>query len=89
MHSIFTHLNLNKALARISPYTIKLLNLLLPLLFAEFVWFAVSFYIEIRLDPIRAFNIYSPMIEYLMMSLLLTIGGAAIFDITVFEKSAQ
>ena len=80
---------LKQALSKLSPHTIKYLNTLLPILFAEFVWFALSFYIDMRLDPVKAIDLYSPMIEYLMMSLLLTIGSAAIFDITASERSVQ
>ena len=77
------------SLSKLSPHTIKYLNILLTIIFSEFVWFAVSFYIDMRLDPLRALSLYSPMIEYLMMSLFLTIGSAALFDITVFERSSK
>ena len=80
---------LKQALSKLSPHTIKYLNILLPILFLEFVWFALSFYIDFRLDPVRAIDLYSPMIEYLMMSLLLTVGSAALFDITAFERRSQ
>lgn len=89
MHNISAKDKVRRAISRLSPYTIKFLNILLPLLLAEFLWFAISFYIEITLDPLRAITVYSPMIEYLMMSLFLTIGSAVIFDIAASERSLK
>lgn len=74
------------AASSISPKTITLLNLILPFLLVEFIWFAASFITTARLDPLRAIDIYNPMIEYLMMSLLLTLGGGIIFDIAISNK---
>jgi hypothetical protein len=74
------------SLSKLSPHTIKYLNILLTIIFSEFVWFAVSFYIDMRLDPLKAISLYSPMIEYLMMSLLITLGGGVIFDIAISKK---
>ena len=76
----------SRAAKRISLHTIKLLNSILPLILAEFIWFAVSFIIAARLDPVGATAYFNPMIEYLMTSLLLTLGGAVIFDIAMLEQ---
>ena len=87
MHTFFKNTNIKQAISLISPCTIKYLNLLLPFLLMGFIWFAASFYIKIKYDPISAIDIYSPIFEHLMMSLLLTMGSAAIFDIAQFEQS--
>ena len=74
------------AATKISSTTIALLNTLLPFILAEFLWFAASFIFSFKIDPIKATNIYSPMIEYLMLSLLLTLAGGMLFDIALKEK---
>lgn len=74
------------ATAHISSYTINLLNSLLPLILAEFIWFAISFIQAARLDPLGATAYFHPMIEYLMTSLLLSLGGAVVFDIALLEQ---
>ena len=89
MHIFFKKANIKQVISLISPHTIKYLNLLLPILLIEFIWFAVSFYTNIRLDPVAAITIYSPIFEHLMMSLLLTMGSAAIFDIAQFEQKRK
>ena len=78
-----------RASRRISTYTIKLLNSLLPIILAEFIWFAISFILAARLDPLGATSHYSPMIEYLMTSLLITLGGAVVFDISLREQNQK
>ena len=74
------------AARRISSHTVSLLNTILPILLMEFIWFAASFILTARLDPIKAADLYYPMIEYLMTSLLLTIGGGVVFDIAMTGK---
>jgi hypothetical protein len=72
-------------LSSISPHTIKLLNFLLPLILAELIWLLISVYIDIRKDPIYALGYYPPIVEHIMMSLFLVVGGAALFDISLSE----
>ena len=74
---------------RISLYTIKLLNSLLPIILLEFIWFGVSFIIAAKLDPLGAIAHYRPIIEHLMTSLLITIGGAILFDISMHEQGRK
>lgn len=69
----------------LSSHTIKLLNYLLPIILLEFIWLAIAFYSDISADPIYALGYYPIIIEHLMMSLLLTIGGAVLFDISIKE----
>lgn len=74
------------AARHISSHTVSIMNIILPFLLAAFLRFAVSFCISASIDPLKAFDTYSPMIEYLMMSLLLTLGGGVIFDIAISKK---
>ena len=80
---------LKSALSETSPYTIKLLKPLLFVILLEFLWFGFSFYIDIRSDAVKALAFYAPVSEYLMMSLLLTIGCAVIFDISISESDKK
>lgn len=74
-------------LSGISPHTIKLLNSLLPVILAYLIWLAISIYIDIKEDPVYALGYYPPIIEHIMMALLLVIGGAALFDISLAERN--
>ena len=76
---------LKSAFSKISPHTIKFLKPLLFVILLEFLWFVLSFYIDIRSDYVKALAFYSPILEYIMMSLLLTIGCAVIFDISIYK----
>lgn len=80
---------IKRALSRISRHTIKLLNIILPVLLLIFIHSAVIFYIGIKSDPIKALALYSSVSEYLMMSLFLTIGGAVLLDISLFERGEK
>ncbi len=73
------------ALSNISPHTVKFLKPLLLVIMVEFLWFGISFYIDISSDPIGAIAFYSVISEYLMMSLLLSIGFGVLFDISISE----
>ena len=73
-------------LSSISPHTIKLLNSLLPIILVELIWLAISVYIDIREDPVYALGYYPPIVEHIMMSLFLVVGGAALFDISLSER---
>ena len=72
-----------KALSRIPPKTLKLLNTLLPFLLCAFIWFGVS-YIEASMrDPIYAEYAFRPVSDNLLVSLCLLIGGAAVLDCSI------
>ena len=75
-----------KALEKLSDHTLTLLNSLLPLVLAEFIYFAISFLRTAHIDPAMAIATHQPTVEYLMMSLFLVIGSAVVFDIAVWER---
>ena len=72
-----------------SPNAVSFLNLILPFLLAVFIWFAISFYMEIKNDPLRALDTYSPMIEYLMMSLFITVTSGTLIDMAICENEKK
>ena len=74
---------IKKAVNGISDITIRLLNVLLFPITAVFIWFIISFFRALFFDPIGAYYLYEPMIEYIMMSLLLAISAAAVLDISI------
>ena len=76
---------LKSALSGISQHTINFLTPLLFLLTIAFLWFAIAFYIDIKSDFVKALAYYSSVCKNLMMSLLLAIGCAVIFDISISE----
>lgn len=76
----------SSAVRRMSSHTVTILNTLLPILLAEFVWFAIAFFLSAKTDPLKAIDLFHPMIEYLMTSLFLTVGGAAVFDIAISSR---
>ena len=89
-----THLNkkrhrLKNALSEVSIHTIKFARPLLFILMIGFLYFAAGFYIEVSADPIKALDTYQGIFEHLMMSLLLTVGSAVIFDISLAEKDKK
>ena len=71
---------LARALIKISPKTLKLLNTLLPFLLCAFLWFGVSYIKSALVNPVYAEYTFRPISENLLVSLCLLIGGAAIFD---------
>ena len=73
-------------LSHISSQTIKLMNYFLPFLLAEFIWFVISFYIEMKADALRAIYVYRGIAEHLMMSLLILIVCSVLFDISIHES---
>lgn len=77
------------AFLHISQSTIKVFSPLLLVLLIEFIWFAVAFCLGMASDPIQAIDKYNSISEHLMMSLLLTLGSAMIFDIAMFEKDKK
>ena len=89
-----THLNkkrhrLKNAMSGISARTIKFARSLLFIIMIGFLYFAADFYIEVSIDPIKDFDTYQSIFEHLMMSLLLTVGCAVIFDISLAEKDKK
>ena len=80
---------IERALSNLSSETIKILNPLLCVVFLEFLWFGISFYIAIRADPVKALDVYSTVGEYLMMSLLITVGFGVLFDVSMWESGKK
>ena len=80
---------LRNALSGISVHTIKFIKPLLFILMVEFLWFALAFCVDISSDAVRALDFYSSVWEHLMMSLLLAIGSAVIFDISLAERNKK
>ena len=68
------------ALSKISPKTLKLLNIMLPFLFCAFLWFGVSYIKAALEDPVYAEYVFRTVSDNLMSSRCLLIGGAAILD---------
>ena len=89
MHNQEIKTRINNAISKISSITIIFLNSVLPFLLYAFIWFGISFCVDTASDPIKALDTYSPMIEYLMMSLFIAVSGAIILDIAIAESSRE
>ena len=90
MHKVPSDLKksrLHSAIRKASPITVKFLNPLLLLLTIEFVYFALSFYIDVKSDPVKALSFYSPVFEHLMMSLMISIGSAITLDLLISKDT--
>ena len=80
---------LKKALSGISVHTIRFIRPFLFILTLEFLWFSFAFCSDTNSDAVRALDFYSGVSEYLMMSLLLTIACAVIFDISLAQTGKK
>ena len=70
----------------LSPPTCMLLRIALPLPTLSAITLLISFLIDRSADPIRAQLLYPPMLEYIVASLAILVGGCLLVEITVREK---
>lgn len=74
-----------KSLRKISKPALKLLNIGASFITASSLLLLGFIYEEYTVSPSCALIIYSPMIEYILVSIILLIGGAAILDRSLRE----
>lgn len=73
-------------LSSISQKTINLLNIFLLPLTVAFIYIGIRFYLAASIDIVMARDDFYPIFEHLMLSLVITICGSALLDLSLRES---
>ena len=72
-------------LSGISQKTINVLNVFLLPLTIAFIYIGIKFYLAAQIDIVMAKDDFYPIFEHLMVSLMITVCGSALLDLSLKE----